>query len=378
MKYFLIRQHKAKMKFNFKYIRALIIITCQLLIINSTNAQTDSAQSLLSFSGYVEAYYTYDVNKPQVHTRPGFIYSHNKADEFAVNLGYLKASYQTANVRANLALAVGTYMNANYSAEQDVMKNIYEADAGVKISRKSDLWIDAGIMPSHIGFESAVSKDCWNLTRSMLADNSPYFETGARLSYTSKSGKWYMAALLVNGWQRIEMNNDNNVPSFGHQITFKPNDKLTLNSSSFIGNDKPDSARQWRFFHDFYAQYQLSKAFGFIAGFDIGAEQKSKGSSSYNCWYSPVIVGKFTLSNKSALAFRAEYYNDKNGVIISTGTPNGFRTFGYSLNYDLKIKDNILWRIEARDLSSKDPIFLNNTTPKKNDLFFTTSLAVSF
>lgn len=365
------------MKFN-QYLLSGFVTVIINAASNFVYGQTESTQSPLSFSGYVEAYYSYSVNKPQTHTTPGFIYSHNKVDEFAINLGYIKTSYQTENVRANLALATGTYMNANYTAEPNVLKNIYEANAGIKISKKNNLWIDAGIMPSHIGFESAVSKDCWTLTRSILADNSPYFETGARLSYTSQNNKWYIAALLLNGWQRIEMNNGNNVPSFGHQVTFKPNDKLTLNSSSFIGNDKPDSARQWRFFHDFYAQYQVSKVFGFIAGFDIGAEQKAKGSGSYGCWYSPIIIGEFTLSDKSGLTFRAEYYRDKNGVIINTAIPSGFQTFGYSVNYDLKIKENVLWRIEARDLSGKDKIFYGGTMPKKNDLFFTTSLAVSF
>ncbi|MDE1193038.1 MAG: porin [Arachidicoccus sp.] len=366
------------MKFNFKYIAILIIINCQLLIINSANAQTDSSKLPLSFSGYIEGYYSYNINRPEAHTAPGFIYSYNKADEFAINLGYVKASYQTENVRANLAFATGTYMSANYAAESSVFKNVLEADAGIKISKKNNLWIDAGVMPSHIGFESAVGKDNWNLSRSMLADNSPYFETGTRISYTSKNTEWYISVLLLNGWQRIEMTDGNNTPSFGHQITFKPNEKLTLNSSSFIGNDKPDSARQWRFFHDFYIQYQMSKIWGFIAGFDIGAQQKSKGSSSYNCWYSPIIVGKINISDKSAIAFRAEYYRDKNSVIINTATPNGFQTFGYSFNYDLKINSNVLWRIEARELTSKDKIFLDNTTPKKNDLFFTTSLSVSF
>ena len=64
--------------------------------------------------------------------------------------------------------------------------------------------ITAGIFTSHIGFESAVSKDCWTLTRSILADNSPYYESGARLTYTSNNNKWLISALALNGWQRIQ------------------------------------------------------------------------------------------------------------------------------------------------------------------------------
>ncbi len=46
-------------------------------------------------------------------------------------------------------------------------------------------------MPSHIGFESAVGSDCWNLTRSILAENSPYFESGIKLNYTNKKQDVY-------------------------------------------------------------------------------------------------------------------------------------------------------------------------------------------
>jgi hypothetical protein len=42
-------------------------------------------------------------------------------------------------------------------------------------------------MPSHIGFESAIGKDCATLTRSILADNSPYYEAGVKIDITSKT-----------------------------------------------------------------------------------------------------------------------------------------------------------------------------------------------
>lgn len=170
------------MKSRYKWLIALLLIVSELSVSHRAKALTDTRKdttiSPLSFSGYIGAYYGQDINKSAAHTRPGFIYSHNTTGEFAVNLAYLRASYQTQNVRANIALAAGSYMNANYAAENGVLKNIYEADAGVKISKKSDLWIDAGILPCHIGFESAVGKNCRTLTRSLSAGNSPYFETG--------------------------------------------------------------------------------------------------------------------------------------------------------------------------------------------------------
>jgi len=332
----------------------------------------------LKISGYLETYYSYDFANPTNHNRPSFVYSHNRSNEVNLNLGFVKLAYNTNKVRANIALMAGTYANANLAAEPGVLKNIFEANAGVKISKKKNLWVDAGIFASHIGFESAIGKDCWNLTRSILADNSPYYESGVKVSYTSDNEKWFISGLLLNGWQRIQRVDGNNTPAFGHQLTFKPNSKITLNSSSFVGSDTPDSTRQMRYFHNFYGQFQLHEKFGITVGFDIGAQQKSKGSNDYNTWYSPVLIAKYSPTEKISIAARGEYYSDANGVIISTGAINGFQTYGYSLNLDYNIVNNVVWRIEGRGFTSKDKIFTLDKQPSTQNYFVTTALAISF
>ena len=121
-----------------------------LALIKSINilAQDSAVSKHVKFEAYLELYYSYDFNKPIKNDRPAFFYSHNRHNEFNLNLGFLKASYSAKKVRANLALAAGTYVNANYTAEPAVLKNIYEANAGIKISKKKNLWIDAGIFSS--------------------------------------------------------------------------------------------------------------------------------------------------------------------------------------------------------------------------------------
>lgn len=357
-----------------KIILAIVLLFAAI----DTTAQKDSSSSPITISVYLEVYYSYDFGKPLSHNRPAFIYSHNRHNEVNLNLGFIKAAYVKNNVRANLALMTGTYANTNLAAEPGVLKNIFEANAGVKISKTKSLWIDAGLFASHIGFESAIGKDGWNLTQSMLADNSPYYESGVKISYTSPNEKWFISGLLLNGWQRIQRVNGNSTPAFGHQLTYKPNSKTTLNSSSFIGNDKPDSVKQMRYFHNFYGVFQLSSKLALTTGFDIGAEQKSKGSSNYNTWYSPVVILKVSPNAKSNIAARLEYYNDENGVIISSGTPNGFKTWGYSINYHYLFRDNVTWHIEGRAFSGKDKTFEKEGKPVNNNFFLTTLLTISF
>lgn len=354
------------------------IITVLTLLTGSQVFSQDSTNGLLTITGYAEAYYQYDFNKPNDNNRPGFIYSHNRHNEFNLNLGFIKANYTANKVRANLALATGTYMNANLAAEPGVLKNIFEANAGVKLSKKKNLWLDAGIFASHIGFESAISKDCWTLTRSILADNSPYYEAGAKITYITDDGKWLLSGMALNGWQRIKRVDGNSLMNWGTQIQFKPSDNILLNYSTFFGTDKPDTARLMRIFHNFYGIISITDKLGLTLGFDIGTEEKSVTGSGTNTWYTPVGILKYTFNQHWAVAGRFEHYNDEHGIIISTGTTNGFQTTGYSLNIDHAPAKNILVRLEARYFNSKDEIFVKQSKMVKNNSFLTGSVAVSF
>lgn len=339
-------------------------------------AKASQWKGKVEFNGYVEAYYLYDFNQPQNNNRPPFIYSHNRHNEININLAYLKMSYVATRLRANIAVMMGTYSNANLAAEPGLLKNIYEANAGINLSKKKQVWLDGGVFASHIGFESAVGKDCWNVTRSMLADNSPYYESGLKLTYTSDNGKLLVSGLVLNGWQRIQRVGGSSLPSFGWQIQGKPNDKILINSSAFIGTDKPDSVRQMRYFHNLYAVFNATDKLGIIVGLDAGIEQKAKGSKQYNYWYAPVLIARYAFIDQLAMAARLEYYEDKSGVIIATGTPNGFGTLGYSLNLDYSPISNAMIRLEGRVLHSyKDEIF-----QQKDGSFtkYSPSLAISF
>lgn len=357
-------------------------LTIFLLFFSCTaHAQTDSSawrgKPEISYSSYVDIFYAYDFNKPQTNFRQTFLYNHNRHNEFNLNLGLLKVSTKHLKYRANFALQAGTYVMDNYAAEPSVLQHIYEGNAGLSLNKKNNLWIDAGIFGSHIGFESAISKDNWTLTRSLLAENSPYYLSGAKLTYNPNE-HWELATIICNGWQRIKKVSGNSLPAFCTQIKYTKADKLTLNWSTFLGTDDPDSTRRMRYFNNFYVQSQPTKKFGFIAGFDIGGQQTKKDSSQYNIWFSPVIILRYSLTNKWSTSLRAEYYQDKNGVIINFGTPNGFTTSGLSLNLDYSPVKNVAWRLESRWLDSADKIFKKENKYTNDNYLVVTSIAVSF
>lgn len=348
------------------------LITVLLVVFTiSVVAQNDSINTF-KIQGYGELYYSYDFSNPQNGEKPNFIYNHKRHDEVNINLTFLKASYNKDYLRANAAIMFGDYSKYNLSSEPSWAQLIYEANVGFKISKKQKLWLDVGVMPSHIGFESAMSSDCWTLTRSILAENSPYFETGIKLSYTNKSERFNTSLLVLNGWQRIYTPNSINSPSFGLQLNYKPNDKFTLNYSNFIGADKVNDIKYWRLYHNLYAIFEASTNLGVIVGLDFGSDKFN--TANYSVWYSPIFILRYRINEKYKWAIRGEYFNDKKENLIKTNTQNGFQTFGISSNFDIHIKDNLVWRIEGKEYYSKDKIFNNN----RDNFTLTTSLAIKF
>jgi len=131
-------------------------------------------------------------------------------------------------------------------------------------------------------------------------------------------------------------------------------------------------------FNNFYARFDLLEKATIITGFDWGMQQQTKGSSSFDTWMGAVSILQFAFNDSNKAAFRAEYYGDASGVIIDTGTLNGFKTTGVSVNFDRQLFSNIVWRMEGRILKSKDDIFLKEGKLKNNNFTLLSSLAVKF
>ena len=350
------------------------IIICLSSLAQDGSQQKDSL--LLNF--YIDSYYSYDFNKPDNHRKPGFLYHYNRHNEVTVNMALMGLKYLDPNKRANLGLMAGTYPEYNLAAEPVLFRHVYEANLGIKLSRKRELWLDVGIFPSHIGFETAIGKDNWTLTRSIVAENSPYYEAGARFNYQTMNEKWQASALLLNGWQRIKRVEGNNALAVGTQLTHTSSDKLIFNSSTFFGSDQPDSNRKWRIYHNLYSIWQWTPHWGITWGIDLGAEQRMKGASQWNIWYSPVLILRYQRGEWS-MAGRVEYFSDPKSVIVHAVNSSAFQTRGSSLNIDRLFNKSILLRVEGRYLKNASKIFSDSDGLPAHSIFFlTTSLSVSF
>lgn len=326
----------------------------------------------IDFSGYLEVYYAFDFSHPTAQQKLPFMYNYNRHNEFNVNLGLLRAKVEYDNVYGSFAIHSGTYVEDNYANE--TTKIINEAYLGIYLDKNKKSTVEVGILPSYIGFETATSASNLTLTRSLLAENSPYFMTGIKYSY-KPNDKWMLAGLLTNGWQRINKPNKNNAPALGSQVVYKPSEKSVFNWSTFMGKELYNNHFAMRYFSNLYWDNTWNSKWRTIVGFDYGLQKDAVNEENLT-WMSPVIMAQYSLSSKWQMAFRTEYYQDEDNVLIASNTQ--FKTLGFSLNMDYLINDKVKLRTEARYFRSDEAGFIESNNLLNQNFFLTSSLSFEF
>ncbi|MCB9189236.1 MAG: porin [Flavobacteriales bacterium] len=354
--------------------KRFILIFSILHLVLVTLGQSDSSKPDLSLSGYVDVFYGYDFNEPDIVRQP-FLYHYNRHNTVNLNIGLIRLDVENEKYHGRIALQAGTYARDNYAAEPILYRPINEAYVGFTANKNGNLWIDAGIFSSHLGFESAIGVDNPTLSRSLAAESSPYFLSGVKMTH-ELNDKWTYSLIFSNGWQRIMRVPGNSMPSGGTQLVFTPSKKVLVNWSTFVTTEDPDSLRRMMYFNDFYMTLTWNEKWQTIIGMDYGLKQEAKGSNAFDNWYNASFITQYKINTFWASAIRIEYFNDHKNIIINTGSGNDFETVGVSMNIDRRIHNNIFWRTEVRTFLSTLANFSISNGFSTNNTTLLTSLAL--
>lgn len=332
--------------------RALIIFVILFFVSYSMLAQTqDSSKVNISWDGYIETYHT--IAQPintNNNTVSDLLYNHSRVRELNINMAMLRANMSNEYIRATAAVMAGTYARYNLSHEPGVLQNIYELHAGVKLSRAHQLWLEAGVFESYIGYETPLGTSSLTLSKSLAAENTPYYLSGARVQYESNNNKWLVAFYYLNGWQQMFNNFNSYKPSGGVNIQYRISDKWMFNYSNFTGNVVSYQAEVIRLYHNFYATWKPNKRLEMRALFDIGTDYRT--ANDIQRWVVMNAMARFQFAKQWYAAGRVEYYQHHDGLLMLQNLPvNQFRNVaGASVSIDKQLYKNVLLRNEARML----------------------------
>lgn len=363
-----------------KYLSLLVSI----LFISSVSF-ADESKPNISWGGFVDTQYAFDFNNPSNGDR-AYSTQPARSNEFNLNLGFLDVNVNADKLRGRFALQAGTSVQSNYSAEPsrgsisgpDLSRHIQESRIGYRISDKT--WVDAGIFFAHVGAESWISRDNLTLTRSLVADYSPYYLSGVKLTHSASEALTFQL-LITNGWQNISENNTDKNVGTGIEYSW---DHLSVAYNTLIGNEvSPDlngtpRSGEFRHFHNFILRSKNTESFEWAAQFDIGFQQKPS-NSEFSRWSGGSLMGRYKIGDGQKVSFRLEHFNDPDQVILVTNRPENFNAFGGSIGFDQTLEYKISWRTELRYLVADADVFPKNSTDfSKENLTAVTSLALSF
>lgn len=367
------------MRYTFWIPLCLSTVAAAPVMSQSAPAPSDTATTV-TFGGFVDTYYAYDFSRPENLDR-AFTTQPARHNEFNVNLAFIEARVAGPRIRGRLALQAGTSVQSNYAGEPtlgsvsgpSLSRHLQEAVAGYHIS--PSLWIDGGIMLSHIGMESFISRDNLTYTRSLSADYTPYYASGAKLTW-HQSSRFTAALALMNGWQNISENNVDK--AVGLRLDFARTTATTISYYSHFG--KENSSRSLRIFNGVGMKTTAIPGLTLQINGDYGIQEKEDGGDSR--WYSGALIGKVQPTPQVGMSGRIEAYRDPDQVIIVTGTDAGFKGTTASFGVDISPlgSNRAMWRNEVRGSWTSDPVFPSRSTSgySNDNYLLVTSMALTF
>jgi len=346
------------------------------VLVTPARAQVTDTSTHIRINGFVDTYYAWDANRPGDGERR-FTTQAVRHDEMNLNLAWLGVTVERKRMRTRLTLQAGTSVQVNYAGEPrigatsgpDLARIVQEAVVGTRLT--SQLWLDAGVYYSYIGLEGWSSSDSPTYTRSLVADYSPYYLSGAKLTW-QPTPRVTAQLHVMNGWQNISENNRGK--AIGGRVDYTVSPALTVSYANFLGNEQPTGARrELRVFNQILAKGTLPMGTMLQGQIDAGSQDGQR-------WYGLVGIARQSLTDRIALSGRVERFADPHQVIINTGAPDAFVGNGASLGVDVSLEGGVRWRSEVRQLYTTAPLFTESRSPlsSRRNRLLVTSLSVAF
>lgn len=317
----------------------------------------------IKFSGFVDAYYSYNFNSPDSRLNGGsnFDFYHNT---FSLNLAELVVSKAAEPVGFRMDLDFGPTTDFVHggpigvhpgvhpaTTEAETFKNIQQAYVSWATPLKVNL--DFGKFVTHMGAEVIESKDNWNYTRSLLFCCAiPYYHSGVRANLPL-GDMLFINGYVYNGWNNVIENND--IKTFGAQIGVTPIPQLPI-ILNWIGPEEAEGSFKDRQVYDVVVTFNATDALSFMVNYDYGTQEDADPASDTFgddlTWSGVAVYAKYAWSDTGAAVLRYETFDDE----------DGFGGFGTKIQevtatYERKIGNGLLVRVEARQDMADDDIF---------------------
>ncbi len=215
-----------------------------------------------------------------------------------------------------VAAAYGLFRDRDTGKAHDY--DVHQIFLSWKAPLGKGLQIDAGKFVTPFGYEVIDGYDGYNdnQSRSFLFGYAiPFTHTGVRATYPF-SDKVSGAFMVVQGWD--DWKDNNSAKSFGAQLLITPSSGLTISLAAMKGPEQKDNTRNDRCLYEATSAWKLNERM--TLGLDVlyGSEQGAGTGGAAARWSGAACYARWTFTDRLAIAFRAEVFDDSDGA--RTGT----------------------------------------------------------
>lgn len=316
-------------------------------VLSLTSIGQDSTKSALTFSGYVDSYYQYNLNNPLSGSNMGASNARTfdqKSAAFQVGLAQVKASYTSSKVDGVIDLVFGNFADlTNYGNFASPLAGSTSTALAIKQAYMtwkptSKFSLTAGQFGTHIGYEVTDAPLNYSYSLSNLFNNGPFYHTGVK-AQVALGEKAYLMAGLVNG---VDSKDDNNkakglIAQF--YVTPVKGWNVYLN---YIGSNEASVGKSVYSLADLTTNYQISDKFLF-------GVNAAYGTQDSKTWGGIALYPSYAVSEKFSIGGRYEYFDNKSGVRgLLDGDKNGTYVNSITITASLNVLPNLSFKPEFR------------------------------
>ena len=342
-----------------------LMLTSNLILAQEEGTKTPPATT---FAGSADAYYKYDFANDFSNNKTSFT---NSSNSFELGMASIEASHKFGKASVFVDLGFGKRA-ADFSYNDTELEDnatflIKQLNFTYEFSDKFK--IIAGSFATHVGYELVDAVDNKNYSMSYAFTNGPFFNTGVKAQYTA--GKFGIMAGITNPTDfKTALDSGTDQKTYIAQLSYTgETGAVYLNFTSGSNNPVSDTNTTQ---YDIVATKKLGDKFAL--GFNgTYASLKDDADSSLDAsWFALVGYANYSFTDKVSLAYRIEYFDDKDAAKYGLVDNN---VFANTLSLNFK-EGNFTFIPEIRlDSSSKDFFTKSNgsaTGSAGNILFATT------
>ncbi len=347
-----------------------------MFVLTMGSAYAEEMKSSVQISGFVDVYYSYNLNKPNTRANGPLAASNfdTASDAVSLNLGeivFSKAPEGGAGFRIDLNFGPTTDIvhcgtatcPTATSPSEATFKNIQQAY--ITLGTPGKLTVDVGKFVTHMGAEVIETKDNWNYSRGILfAGAIPYYHGGLRVN-TTLSDTLSVNGFVYNGWNNVFETDRSK--TYGLQVGFTGIKAIPVwfnwigpeEGTAFGGAGFKD-----RQVSELIVGFNPSDSLSFMFDYNDGEQDKTAGGSQK--WSGYAAYAKWSME-PCALSIRFEDVDDDDGFIFGSTDLKGvaFKKNSvqeWTVTVEHKVGKDLLTRVEYRRDMADQKIFLDKGT----------------